>query len=110
MKHFNTTNSDDEILIAVRANIETLNELIDPLFRNNEVGNNASFWIYQTGALQKYIVNKTEVYDQYVYKKSVNDLNLTSEIFSMLFGSIKDTNADAVKEFEFNNQTYWGYS
>ena len=56
------------------------------------------------------MVNKTEVYDNYIYKKSVNDLNLTSEIFSKLFGSINDTDAAAVKEFEFNNQTYWGYS
>ena len=33
MKHFNATDSDDEILVTVRADIETLNRLIDPLFR-----------------------------------------------------------------------------
>ena len=35
---------------------------------------------------------------------------MNSEAFLLLWGSIKDTDAGAVKEFSINNQTYWGYS
>ena len=35
---------------------------------------------------------------------------MNSEAFSLLWSSIKDTDADAVKFIHLNNQTYWGYS
>ena len=35
---------------------------------------------------------------------------MNSEAFSLLWNSIKDTDAGAVKYLIMNNQTYWGYS
>ena len=35
---------------------------------------------------------------------------MNAEIFSLLWESIKDTDANAVKEFDFDGNTYWGYS
>ena len=35
---------------------------------------------------------------------------MTEEVFTRLWGSIKDTDAEAVQEVSFHNETYWGYS
>ena len=98
------------ILISIRTNVNTLDKLIHPLLNANEIGEHASFWIYSTEALQEYIDNKIEIYDKPIYEKSVDNLKMNSEAFSLLWSSIKDTDADAVKEFVLNNQIYWGYS
>ena len=35
---------------------------------------------------------------------------MSEGIFSLLWESIRDTDANAVKEFDFDGITYWGYS
>ena len=35
---------------------------------------------------------------------------MTEEVFTRLWGSIRDTDAGAVKEIPLHNETYWGYS
>ena len=51
IKHFKVGQTDDLILISIRAKVNTLDKLIKPLLDANEIGEHASFWIYSTEAL-----------------------------------------------------------
>ena len=92
IKNFTIHGTDDVVLVTMRTKIETLHKLIDPLFSDSM----ASFWIYNTETIQHYIENKTEIYDKPVFKLTTQNLSMTEEVFTRLWGSIKDTDAGAV--------------
>ena len=97
--------------VVLRAKYENLQRLIDPIMEvDMEIGGLIDFWVYQTEDILKYVEHGESIYGTPAHKSIKDGIEMTEEIFTELWESIRCTSTDCVLPITINNQAYWGYS